>query len=114
MAAILMCEPPSPEREQLIALLAGNGHTVTLAPDGEDALVLWRLHRHELAILDERAAGKSGSELAVKIKAESTAGFMPIVLVMDRESDEARVAALAVVEDYAHRPLRPVELAARC
>jgi diguanylate cyclase (GGDEF)-like protein len=113
MAAILIVEPPSPERDALTGLLTAAGHAVSLAADGEDALQLWRVTRHQLVVADERAPRRAGLELAARLKLETAQGFTPVVLVGERKDPAALAQALATVEDVVARPYHPVELAAR-
>jgi len=113
VAAILIVEPPSPERDALAAQLSGAGHTVSLATNGEDALALWRKSRHDLALVDERAPRRPGLELAARLKSETDQSFTPVMLVSDRADVSARVLALATVEDVIARPYAPAEVAAR-
>jgi diguanylate cyclase (GGDEF)-like protein len=113
VASVLIVEPPSSERDQLVALLAGAGHVVACTSDGEDAYQLFRLGRHDVAIVDERAARRGGLDLAQRLKSDVPGGFQPVVLVSDRVDAAARAQALAVVDDLLARPWDPGELAAR-
>jgi diguanylate cyclase (GGDEF)-like protein len=108
MAALLIVEPASPERDRLLELLAAAGHHLTLARDGGEALALWRREKHDLIIADEASGAL---ELAQKIKAEAGQRFVPVLAVVARA--DARAAALALVEDAVARPLDPGEAAAR-
>ena len=77
MAAILMVEPPSAARDDLERALRDAGHKVLVVGDGEEALQTWRTERQELAILDESAPRLNGLGVALRMKAETPAGFMP-------------------------------------
>jgi diguanylate cyclase (GGDEF)-like protein len=109
----LIVEPPSPERDALCKLLAAAGHTAAVVPDGEDALAQWRITRHQVVLVDERAPRRAGLELAARLKVESGQAFTPVVLVQAGADPAARVAALATVEDVVARPYSPEEVAAR-
>jgi diguanylate cyclase (GGDEF)-like protein len=87
---------------------------VTLALDGEQAFAEWRQQRHELAVLDEQSSALGGLEVASRIKAETTGQAFTPVLIVARQSAEARVTALAIADDVVTRPYDPGELAARC
>jgi two-component system, cell cycle response regulator len=112
VAAILMVEPPSAARDELERALTDAGHRVLVASDGESALEAWRAERQELAILDEAAARLNGLAVALRMKAESPASFMPVVVVSARDA-LGRAAALAVADDVVARPFDARELAAR-
>lgn len=107
-----MIEPPSAGRDELERVLADAGHRVQLAADGESALETWRAERPELAILDEAAARLNGIAVALRMKAESPAAFMPVVIVSSRDA-LARAAALAVADDVVARPFDAREVGAR-
>ena len=113
MAAILIVEPPSPSRDDLERALTDAGHRVLVVGDGESALQAWRAERHELALLDESAQRLNGLGVALRMKAESPAGFMPVLIFTSRDA-VARAAALAVADDVVTRPYDPREMVARC
>ena len=112
MAAILMVEPPSAARDEMERALRDAGHKVLVVGDGESALSTWRTERQELAILDEAAARLNGVAVALRMKAESPSGFMPVIIVSPRDTI-ARAAALAVADDVIGRPFDGRELVAR-
>lgn len=113
MAAILMVEPPSAARDDLERALGDAGHRVLVVGDGESALETWRSERQELAILDEAAQRLNGIGVAVRMKGESPAAFMPVVILSSRDA-VARAAALAVADDVVARPYDVREVVARC
>jgi diguanylate cyclase (GGDEF)-like protein len=107
-----MVEPPSAARDELEQALNHAGHRVLVVGDGESALATWRTERQELAILDEGAARLNGIGVALRLKAETPGGFMPVILVSSRDAI-ARAAALAVADDVVARPYDVRELVAR-
>jgi diguanylate cyclase (GGDEF)-like protein len=113
LAAILMVEPPSPARDELERALVDAGHRVLVVGDGESALQTWRTERHELALLDEAAQRLNGVGVALRMKAETPAAFMPVVILSSRDA-VARAAALAVADDVVARPYDAREMVARC
>jgi len=112
MAAILMVEPPSAARDELEKTLRDAGHKVLVVDDGEEALQTWRTERHELAILDESASKLNGVAVALRMKAETPAAFMPVIVLSSRDA-VARAAALAVADDVVARPYDAREVTAR-
>jgi two-component system, cell cycle response regulator len=112
--SILIVDEDSPQRTQLIELLAQAGHQVTVARDGEDGLSKWRKDRHELAVLDVSSAKMGGAELAARMKSETNHVFAPVMLIVSRPDLEARIEALSVADDVVSRPYFPGEVHARC
>jgi diguanylate cyclase (GGDEF)-like protein len=113
MAGILIVEPPSPQRDELETALRSAGHRVLIVSDGEQALSAWRAERHELAIIDEAAARLGGMALAVRMKTETTLGFMPVILTTVRGDVALRAQMFAAVDDVVTRPYAAIELVAR-
>jgi diguanylate cyclase (GGDEF)-like protein len=113
MAGVLIVEPASPLRDELETALRHAGHRVLVVGDGEQALSAWRAERHELAILDEAAARLGGVALAVRMKSETTLGFMPIILTTARYDAGTRAQLLAAADDVITRPYVVLELLAR-
>jgi diguanylate cyclase (GGDEF)-like protein len=113
MAGILLVEPASSLRDELETALLGAGHRVLVADDGEQALSVWRAERHELAIVDEAAARLNGVMLAVRMKGETTLGFMPIIIITARPDAAQRAQLLAAADDVVTRPYAAIEVAAR-
>jgi len=112
MAAILMVEPPSAARDELEKTLRDAGHKVLVVGDGDEALQTWRTERHDLAILDEASQRLNGLGVALRMKAETPAAFMPVIVLSSRDA-VARAAALAVADDVVARPYDAREVTAR-
>lgn len=111
MASVLLVEPPSIQRDEVVRRLTAAGHPVRAVEDGEEAYALWRAERQQLAIIEEATPRLSGISLATRLKHESALGYMPIILLTGRP--EARIAALGVADDALVRPVDPLELVAR-
>lgn len=110
MAAVLIIDRPSAERDKLLELLVAAGHRVSVSSEAADGLIKWRLSAHELAIVDEVALG---SDLVTRLKNEPPHPFVPILVVAQRQGAEARAAALQGADDAVSRPYDPSEVAAR-
>jgi diguanylate cyclase (GGDEF)-like protein len=112
LSNILILEAPGPARDALERALTVRGHRVSCYTDGLEALLAWRAQRHELLLL-QAGGGARGAELVPKIKGDAGQAFSPIILLIDGDKVDDRIAALQDVEDAVARPYHPVELAAR-
>jgi two-component system, OmpR family, KDP operon response regulator KdpE len=91
--------------------LQSNGHEVTLARDGVEALELFLKTRPELVITDLAMPGMDGIELTREIRERSET---PIIVLSVRSQDAAKVAALDEgADDYMTKPFSIQELMAR-
>ena len=91
--------------------LQSNGHEVTVASDGSEALALFMKAQPELVITDLAMPGMDGIELTREIRARSQ---VPIIVLSVRSQDNAKVAALDEgADDYITKPFCIQELLAR-
>jgi two-component system KDP operon response regulator KdpE len=95
----------------LRASLQSNGHEVTVAADGADALVRFSKTQPELVITDLAMPSIDGIELTREIRQRSQ---VPIIVLSVRNQDAAKVAALDEgADDYITKPFSIQELLAR-
>jgi two-component system KDP operon response regulator KdpE len=95
----------------LRASLQSNGHEVTVAADGADALVRFNKAQPELVITDLAMPSMDGIELTREIRQRSQ---VPIIVLSVRNQDAAKVAALDEgADDYITKPFSIQELLAR-
>jgi len=83
--------------------LAQAGYEVIDADNGDDAILLARKHRPELALLDIRMEGKSGFDVAAYLREYCHVPFMFLSAFSDRDT-VSQVAALGAVA-YMVKPL---------
>lgn len=83
--------------------LAQAGYEVIDADNGDDAILLAREHRPELALLDIRMEGLSGFDVAAYLREHLQIPFMFLSAFADAET-EGQVKALGAV-DYLVKPL---------
>ena len=79
------------------------GYDVIDADNGDDAILLARQHRPDLALLDIRMEGKSGFDVAAYLRTYCQMPFMFLSAFSDEET-VAKVKALGAV-DYLVKPL---------
>ena len=95
----------------LRASLQSNGHEVTVAADGADALVRFSKSQPELVITDLAMPSMDGIELTREIRQRSQ---VPIIVLSVRNQDASKVAALDEgADDYITKPFSIQELLAR-
>ena len=91
--------------------LQSNGHEVTVAQDGADALDQFLKAQPELVITDLAMPGMDGIELTREIRARSQ---VPVIVLSVRGNDASKVAALDEgADDYITKPFSIQELLAR-
>ena len=91
--------------------LQSNGHEVTVAQDGADALAKFMKAEPELVITDLAMPGMDGIELTREIRERSQ---VPIIVLSVRGNDDSKVAALDEgADDYITKPFSIQELLAR-
>ncbi len=83
--------------------LARAGYEIIDADNGDDAILLVRKHRPDLALLDIRMEGKSGFDVAAYLREHGQVPFMFLSALADDET-VARVRALGAL-DYLVKPL---------
>jgi two-component system KDP operon response regulator KdpE len=95
----------------LKASLQSNGHDVTVAQDGADALARFMKAQPDLVITDLAMPGMSGIELTRAIRERSQ---VPVIVLSVRSQDAQKVAALDEgADDYITKPFSIQELLAR-
>jgi two-component system KDP operon response regulator KdpE len=95
----------------LRASLQSNGHEVTVAQNGMEALTRFMKEQPELVITDLAMPVMDGIELTREIRARSQ---VPIIVLSVRNQDESKVAALDEgADDYITKPFSIQELLAR-
>ncbi len=111
MPRILIVEDESLTAEMLAALLRQEGHQVSIARTGADALQLARACNPEVVLLDIGLPDLSGVEVCRRLREFSTAD---ILMVTARRHEADKVVGLdAGADDYITKPYSPAELLAR-
>lgn len=106
------------DEEALAQLLKYNlekeGYRITVAEDGEEALILVDESNPDLVLLDWMLPKVPGIEVCRRLRARSDARNIPIVMLTARGEESERVRGLDMgADDYVVKPFSTQELMAR-
>jgi two-component system phosphate regulon response regulator PhoB len=111
---ILVVEDEPPLTELLRYNLAKEGFRVSVAGDGEEALVMVQENEPDLIVLDWMLPKLSGLDLCRRLRGPSSSAKTPIIMLTARGEEADRVRGLdAGADDYMVKPFSPAELIAR-
>jgi DNA-binding response OmpR family regulator len=103
MARILVVEDESNLAQGLLFNLQAEGHTVSVAPDGEMALELLQRDGFDAVLLDVMLPGRNGFEIASTLRAQDN--YVPILMLTARGRPEDIVQGFAAgADDYLPKP----------
>ncbi len=103
MARILVVEDEANLAQGLLFNLQAEGHTVTLAPDGETALEFLQNEGFDAVVLDVMLPGRNGFEIAASLRREGN--YVPILILTARGRPEDIVQGFAAgADDYLPKP----------
>jgi len=106
---ILVADDELAIRELVGELLEADGHTVTLAEDGEDALEKFKLSWHEIVFSDIRMPKMNGIELLQAIK-EVNENTQFIIMTSHASIDNSIDALKKGAFDYILKPFESLEV----
>jgi two-component system phosphate regulon response regulator PhoB len=106
------------DEDALATLLKYNldkeGHRVTVASDGEEALMLIDERQPDLVVLDWMLPKVSGIEVCRRIRSRPETKNLPVIMLTARGEESDRVRGLDTgADDYIVKPFSMSELAAR-
>lgn len=111
---VLLVEDEPAQREILRYNLASEGYEVTMAENGDDALLLADEVRPDLVLLDWMLPGVSGIEILRRMKASRQTAEIPVIMLSARSEEMDRVRGLETgADDYMVKPYSVSELMAR-
>jgi putative two-component system response regulator len=112
---ILVVDDDGAIAAMLEQLLTADGHRVTVARDGREALALVAGNRPDLILTDLDMPHVNGYELCRRIKQEPTTRLLPILMITGRNAQEARLRAWELgADDFLTKPFDTMEVRARC
>ncbi len=111
MAHVLVVDDDVTVREVVVSYLRADGHQVSEAPDGGDALKAMRDTPADLVVLDLMMPGIDGLEVCRRLR---SIGDVPIIMLTALGSETDRVVGLeSGADDYVTKPFSPRELVLR-
>jgi CheY-like chemotaxis protein len=111
---LLVVDDNAADREQLCDLLQQQGHQVTAAASGREALALLAAQPFDLILLDVLMPGMTGFGLLERLKASEPWRNIPVLMISALEEMKSIVNGIARgAEDYLCRPVDPMLLRAR-
>jgi CheY-like chemotaxis protein len=110
---VLVADDNRAAAESLAILLTMEGHTVTLAFDGQQALELLLSSTPEVALLDIGMPGLDGYEVARRVRQSDLGAAVALIALSGwgRETDVSRAFA-AGFDHYLTKPVEPDRLSA--
>jgi putative two-component system response regulator len=96
-------------------ILCGQGHDVSLAADGLEALEQIAVAPPDLILLDLDMPRLNGYEVCRRVKQDPATRLIPIVIITAEDAFDAKLRAWELgADDFLSKPLHCVELVARC
>jgi CheY-like chemotaxis protein/class 3 adenylate cyclase len=113
-ARILVVDDTPRNLKLLADVLSAEGHVVSAATSGAEALERIAAERLDLVLLDVVMPGMSGYEVCRAIRANPATRWLPVIMVTALEASEERVTGLdAGADDFISKPISRPELLAR-
>jgi signal transduction histidine kinase/HPt (histidine-containing phosphotransfer) domain-containing protein len=110
---VLLAEDSLVNQKLAVALLEGQGHTVTLANNGKEAVAATDAQKFDLALMDVQMPEMDGLEATAHIRAreQQTGTHLPIIAMTAHALKGDRERCLgAGMDDYVAKPIRAEEL----
>jgi twitching motility two-component system response regulator PilH len=111
MSKILVVDDSPTARALMVDTLAGQGHHILTAVDGDDALQKANTERPDVILLDVVMPGKNGFQVCRQLKGEATTKGIKIILVTSKNQQSDRFWGLKQGADaYLTKPFETAEL----
>ncbi|VXC71906.1 fused response regulator/phosphatase [Pseudomonas sp. 9Ag] len=112
--SILIAEDGAADRMLLAAIVRRQGHRVTTAANGAEAISLFERERPQLVLMDALMPVMDGFEAAQQIKRLAGNELVPIIFLTSLTENEALVRCLeAGGDDFIAKPYNPIILEAK-
>lgn len=113
-ARIVVADDEADIRRLIVFTLKRRGYAVLEASAGDDALVMIRAERPDLAVLDVMMPGLSGLEVAAALATEPATATIPIVMLSAKgQAAEVQAGLASGARAYLVKPFSTQELAER-
>jgi DNA-binding response OmpR family regulator len=105
----------TPQNVKLLAdVLGADGHRVSTAASGPEALAAIAAELPDLVLLDVMMPGMSGYEVCQRLRADDATSLLPVVFVTALDAIEERVKGIeAGADDFLTKPVNQAEVLAR-
>ena len=111
---ILIVDDSPTERYYLTDILVKNGFSVSIAENGEEALVKMRAERPELILMDVVMPGANGFQVTRSIARDPELAAVPVIICSSKNQETDRIWGMRQgAKDYFVKPVDPVQLLAR-
>jgi len=111
MPNILVVDDHEEIREALSEILEEEGHDISQAVDGLDALEAINKSRPDVVLLDIAMPGMDGLETLQRIKSQPELANIPVIMVTAQGDRQNMVKAVQLgVRDYVTKPWEPGEV----
>jgi DNA-binding NtrC family response regulator len=112
--SLLVVDDNETSRDLMQRQLERQGHIVTVAESGKQALEIMQAHTFDLVLLDIMMPEMSGYQVLQRIKNSNLYGDMPVIVVSALDDMDSVVKCIRTgAEDYLLKPFNPVLLKAR-
>ena len=112
---LLLVEDDPALAELLEFRFKAEGYSVTVTPDGDEALLLASEEAPDLVVLDWMIEGSaSGIEVCRRLRKGKATAHVPIIMLTARGAEDDKIRGLETgADDYLTKPFSPRELLAR-
>ena len=111
MAKVLVVEDEQSLREALVFFLEKEGHDVSVAVDGEEAIQVFEKSGADIILLDLMLPKIDGNQVCKQIRQSSN---VPIIMLTAKDSEIDKIVGLEIgADDYITKPYSTRELLAR-
>ena len=112
--SVLVVDDNEVNRDLLARRLQRQGHAVTVAEDGVQALQLMRSEPFDLVLLDIMMPLMNGYQVLENLKADENLRHIPVIMISAVDDIDSIVRCIELgAEDYLSKPFNPVLLKAR-
>lgn len=112
--SILIVDDSEQNRNLLARRLERDGHTISVATTGRDALKMLGCNSFDLVLLDIMMPEINGYQVLQHLKSDDNISHIPVIMLSALEEIDHVVRCIEMgAEDYLHKPFDPVLLRAR-
>ena len=112
--SILIVDDSEQNRNLLARRLERDGHTISVAATGRDALKMLGCNSFDLVLLDIMMPEINGYQVLQHLKSDDNISHIPVIMLSALEEIDHVVRCIEMgAEDYLHKPFDPVLLRAR-